>query len=422
MNTRISLQITFWCVLFALGFSVVSTPLEVLSDVYLPQVAFLVRAIDEVVLLVGVFALVVGVRHMPWRAVMGDWIVRLSLGYGALHLVYLLWGGVDVAALMGVAIDTRFVIAGVLTYILVRWARCSMQWVWRVAIVSMIIVIGFGALQWVLPKDSLAVLGYSEETVKPYDTIDSNEAMVRHQSFLRGPNPLGAYSIIVVALLASMWKSMWKNQRFLWISCMALSLFVLYGSHSRGAWLGAFVALAIVAVMSYGHVVRRIAPWLAILGVVAMMTVVMFRDTSFVSQVILHENPANGRSVNSNDQHVQSLAEGFERMVRQPFGAGVGTTGTPSLATDAPLIIENHYFYVAHEVGWIGVGLFLALFGYSMWQLWKCRCWALLGAGAGLAVVALFLPVWADEAVAVTWWVLACGVIATKKGEKHATN
>lgn len=422
MDATISLRIALYCMLFALGFSVFSTPLEVLSDVYIPQLALFVRAIDEVVLAIGVLALGVGIRQVSLRRVVSDWFVRLAFGYVVLHLLYLLHSGVHLSALTGVAIDTRFIVASIVVYVLVRYCSVRIESILRVVGWSMCIVVLFGAMQWILPKESLAVLGYGESTVKPYDTIDSNESMVRHQSFLRGPNPLGAYMIIAASLLLSAGRNMWKTKRILWISMMAVVFFVLYGSHSRGAWLGAGAACSVVLTMSYTHVIKKIAPWLAVACVLLVSTGIIMRDTPFISQVILHENPANGRSLNSNDQHLHSLADGFERMIRQPLGAGVGTTGTPSLPTNAPLIIENHYFYIAHEVGWLGLVLFLVLFGYVLRQLWVHQLWAMLGAGVGLAVVALFLPVWADEAVSLTWWVLSLGMIATKKGEKNATN
>lgn len=95
------------------------------------------------------------------------------------------------------------------------------------------------------------------------------------------------------------------------------------------------------------------------------------KDTAFVSNVVLHEDPEEGGLVNSNDEHLRSLIDGTDRMVHQPLGAGIGSTGSPSLLGDEGLIIENHYSYIAHEVGWLGLAVFMALFGAVLWRLWQ---------------------------------------------------
>ena len=103
-------------------------------------------------------------------------------------------------------------------------------------------------------------------------------------------------------------------------------------------------------------------------------------------------------------------------MVRQPFGAGIGSTGSASLGTDQPLIIENQYLFIAHETGWIGLTVFIGLFGLILRRLWqRRRDWLALGvfaSGIGLAVIGLLLPVWVDDTVSIVWWGLAAVALA----------
>ena len=103
-------------------------------------------------------------------------------------------------------------------------------------------------------------------------------------------------------------------------------------------------------------------------------------------------------------------------MVHQPFGAGIGSTGSASLYGAQPLIVENQYLFIAHEVGWIGLALFLIIFVKILQQLWKRRAdWLALGvfaSGIGLALIGLLLPVWVDDTVAIIWWGLAAVAIA----------
>jgi hypothetical protein len=142
-------------------------------------------------------------------------------------------------------------------------------------------------------------------------------------------------------------------------------------------------------------------------------------DSDFVSNVILHENPEGGSEFTSNDGHVASLQDGVRRFVEQPLGAGLGSSGSASLLGDEPHIIENSYFFVSHEAGWLGLALFVAIFVIVMLRLWKGRTsYVALGvfaSGVGIAAIALLLPIWADDTVSLIWWGLAAVALAGGK-------
>src|SRR5690606_28126439 len=105
------------------------------------------------------------------------------------------------------------------------------------------------------------------------------------------------------------------------------------------------------------------------------------------------------------------------RMINQPFGAGIGSTGSASLIGPGDsLIIENHYLFVAHEVGWLGMVLFIVIFVMVMQSLWRRRqSWlalAVFASGVGMALIGILLPVWVDDTVSIIWWGLAAIVLA----------
>ena len=145
--------------------------------------------------------------------------------------------------------------------------------------------------------------------------------------------------------------------------------------------------------------------------------VILGREHSFIENVVLHENDEGGSQVSSNDDHVASLLDGSERMLRQPIGAGIGSTGSASLMSDNALIIENQYLFIAHEVGWFGLILFMVLFFLIIRKLWRLRQdWLCLGAvtsGIGLACIGILLPVWVDDTVSIIWWGLAAVAVAS---------
>jgi len=206
------------------------------------------------------------------------------------------------------------------------------------------------------------------------------------------------------------------------------SVVALWASYSRSAAVAAVVAVGIILLIVYGRRISR-PIWISIVvvGIALTGSLVAFRETQFVSQVILHEDPSEGNAVNSNDGHAESLKDGTTRMLQQPLGAGIGSTGSASLQGDEPVIIENQYLFVAHENGWVGLALFLLITYYVLLGLWQRRAqWlalAVFASGAGIALAGLFLPVWVDDTVSIIWWglaalVLAAPIVASKKQKK----
>jgi len=271
----------------------------------------------------------------------------------------------------------------------------------------------------VLPADFLKYLGYGDTTIQPYLTVDQNSAFIRISSTLRGPNPLGAYAVIVLSLVAACWlrRPRQSTRRTLILSILTVGAVVaLWASYSRSALIAAAVAIALVVVLVFG---RRVSRRLWIGSVVVAFALagglIAASGTNFVSNVLLHNSFTSGAAIDSNQGHLNSLEQGVMHMTQQPLGAGIGSTGSASLLGDSPLIVENQYLFVAHEAGWIGLALFLLISWKVLKALWQKRSdWLALGvfaSGVGLAVVGLLLPVWVDDTVSIVWWGLAAIVI-----------
>lgn len=406
-------------VLAVLALIVVHAPLSVFFGSQFADYALIIKAWKEILLLVALILMaVVLTRAGKWRELFSDRVSWLVAAFVALHLVSLaMWNGTD-AVLAGLAIDLRYVAYFVLVYVLLwlypRYKRLFL----RIALIGAIVVIGYGALQIFLPPDTLKYLGYGSNTIEPYLTIDQNSDFVRLQSTLRGPNPYGAYAASV-AIIAAAWLSV-RRVKFDWRLALLGVAAVLgtYLSYARSAYLALAAGLGIVTLVRFG---RKVKSWqwlgLAAASVAIIAGGFMLRDTDFVSNVVLHEDPEEGGQVNSNDGHWQSLIKGLGSMARQPLGEGIGSTGSASLLTDSPKIIENQYLLIAHEVGWAGLGLFVVTYTIIMRRLWRARsdplALGVFASGVGLSIVALLLPVWVDDTVSIVWWGLAAAVLAT---------
>jgi len=406
------------------GGVVFHAPLSVWLSTAFPQHDLLIKSWKE--LLMGV-ALVLAVYIVTKRRLWSVFKAPLFLAIGAFAalnvvLVPLYFTGVE-PTLAALLINLRYFLFFVLVYVAVVTFPFIRRWFVGVFFGGAALAVLFAVLQaTVLPYDILKYIGYSPNSIVPYLTVDQNMDYIRITGTFRGPNPLGAYMVMVLAMAAAFLAYKVAAKRWVkWgIGALGVGAFIaLWATYARAAALGAIVALSIVALVVYGKRISR-AVWVAlgITGLALVGTVVVLYETPFVSQVILHEDPNEGNAVNSNDGHAESLADGATRMLRQPLGGGVGSTGSPSLLGDEPLIIENQYFYVAHEVGWVGLGLFLYISCCVLAQAWRRRAdWlslAVFASGVGLMLIGIVLPVWADDAVSIIWWGLAAVALASR--------
>ena len=427
-NTR--LEKSYAAILLIIfGGIVLHAPLSVGFGVLFPDYSLWIKSWKEILMAVALLlGIVIATRRRMWKDLLDDTVIRLIAAYAALHVVttILLYQGAAATA-AGLAIDLRYVLYFALVYLLVRIAPRYRRVLVQIGIVGAFVVVGFAALQFFLPADILSHIGYGAHTIQPYLTVDKNPDFVRVNSTLRGPNPLGAYAGLVLGLLAAAWlrgKLALRDKKIaIGAGVLALcSLAALWLSYSRSAGGAAVIIVAIVVLATVGRKLSR-GVWIggAVVAFALVGGLMLARDTSFVSNVLLHENPDGGSAISSNDAHVSSLEMGIQRTLAQPFGAGVGSTGSASLHTDSTVIIENHYLFVAHEVGWAGLLLFMWIFIEVLRRLWKNRRdWLSLGvfaSGIGFGLIGLLQPVWADDTVSIVWWGLAA--IAIAAGEKY---
>lgn len=403
---------------------VAHAPFSVYLGSLFPDAALIIKSWKEIILL-GLIPLAIYLvtQHRLWREFARDWIFRLLIAYAVLHFICMivLFNGAQ-PVMAGLAADLRYVLFFGLVYTLLRIAPHYKKPILTVAIGGAVVVLGFATAQVFLPLDILSHIGYSEKTIQPYLTVDKNPDYVRVNSTLRGPNPLGAYAAAVLTLIVAFVLRQWStrlNSATRW-GLVGLAVFgsvALWVSYSRSSVLALVIALVVVVALAGIKKIPRNVRW-GIAGVGAVLVLVgaiVAQQTHFISNVVLHENPEGGSSVSSNEGHVESLEVGLERMIHQPFGAGIGSTGSASLLGDESVIIENQYLFIAHEVGWLGLALYISIFALLMWRLWTRRAtWLGLGmfaSGLGLAFVGLIQPVWVDDTVSIVWWGLAAVAI-----------
>jgi len=122
-------------------------------------------------------------------------------------------------------------------------------------------------------------------------------------------------------------------------------------------------------------------------------------------------------TASSNYQRTSALRDGLSDVISQPFGAGPGTAGPASAHNIAPArIAENYYLQIGQEVGWLGLGLFIAILVAIVRRLLAMRAEplarVLLASLVGISFINLVSHAWTDDTLALIWWGLAGVVLA----------
>lgn len=408
------------------GGIVLHAPLTVALGTIWPDYSLIIKAWKEILMVVAGLIMLILLYKSRRFNLLKDPLVMACLVYGALHLALIpVFNTGTTPVLAGLMIDLRYIVFFVLVYIALKLYPGYTRIFVKVGIAGALVVLIFALLQvFVLPNDFLKYLGYNVHTIAPYLTVDLNPDYIRINSTLRGPNPVGAYAVIALAILvAAIIKNKIKRTRWPIVLASILGvggLVALWFSYSRSALVAAFVAVGIVFALT---VARRLSRkvWIVVTVILFALIggLIATRDTPFVSNVILHVNQDGGSAHTSNDGHISSLANGTDLLLTQPLGAGIGSAGSASLLGDEPMIIENQYLFTAHEVGWLGLVLFISIFVAILMKLWQKRqnylALGVFASGIGLALIGLLLPVWVDDTTAIIWWGLAATALRTKQ-------
>lgn len=358
------------------------------------------------------------------KKLLTSWPARLI---GIYSLLFVVWGIValsrdDVTAKAmwyGLLVNLRFLVFFLAVWVLAAKSDLlSRKWK-KFLLAPAILVSAFAVLQYlVLPYDFLRHFGYGPSTISPYETINHNINHIRVASTLRGANPLGAYLIIPLSVLAiSLIKS--KTERKAGYILGVGFLLALIFSFSRSAWIGAGLSLLILVWVSLKkrRAKKMVALGLAVLVILGGLMAVVLRNNTTFENSFLHTDHTAQVLDNSNQGHAAAFKTAAKDIIRQPLGRGVGTAGPESVYNDTVRVAENYFLQIGQEAGVLGMALFIAICAVVAKQLWGRKsdplALALFASLVGITFVNLLSHAWTDDTLAYIWWGLAGVAIAT---------
>jgi hypothetical protein len=373
--------------------------------------------------------------RLQWQ---DGWLFWAIACYAVLHiilgLVALGKGQVNSYALLYAWIgDLRPMYILLLAWLLANQAPWLRQYWKRLVLWPAVVVIGFGLLQvTVLPVDFLHNFGYNVSTISPYETIDNKADYVRIQSTLRGSNPLGAYLVLVLSAVLVILGRRRTQHDLAAGALLVVGSIVLAATYSRSAYIGLVLSLfgLVVLAVRGRQAQRRLALGLVVMAVLAGLAFGVLRNNDHFENTFFHTNEHSRSAISSNEQRASALRNGLQDVLHEPFGRGPGTAGPASLHNVEPArISENYYLQIGQEVGWLGLGLFVAIIIMIAKRLWRQRtdpfACTLLVSLIGISFINLVQHAWMDDTLALLWWGLAGIALATAgrpailKGKHH---
>lgn len=339
--------------------------------------------------------------------------------YVLLHVILSLSSTASTEAVIaGLMMNLRFFAIFVLVQVIAEGVPAKLGRFKDFAVTFLLwVAVGLGVLAilqvFVLPKDFLVSFGYNKDsTIAPYLLVDQQPDALRAFATMRGPNTLGEYLLLPIAIAVY---TLYKNKRA-WLAWIALSLGLIaeFLTGSRSAWIGLVVAIAMLGgtILPRVHFVRWLK--LGIVPIVLLLALVGWAAVNVpqVRLAIFHSQPSDSSLIEgSTEKHWQATWEGVQDVVRHPWGSGPGSAGPASFYNNSnPKLSENYYVQIAQEVGWIGLGLFVAICTLVVTRIVRrggLLPSALVASFAGLTIINIFLHGWADDPTALTWWALA---------------
>jgi len=391
----------------------------------------------EWLLLILILRLIFGAiknKKFPFKILLLD---KLIIALFVLSVLSILWGTKNLTqGIWGLRYDFEFLVI----YWIVRalnLERAEIIKLVKVMLGAAAVVVVFGILlAWWLPPNFLERYGYSyalgwspEISLQSNQVIGSfTEGTARHRiiSTLAGPNQLGSYLVIIIALATSLAIFAKGNQVKIFSAFLALaSLISLYYTYSRSAWLAVLVSILLIV----GFWLGRKVIWFSLVLIGFLLIAWGLSRMGALGnwfEVVLSRDSTTG--------HWEGIIKTWQAIKNHPLGLGIGRAGPLTLRfpQNGVLVNESWHWQILTEVGFLGFGLWIWILVEIYRNLvriyqkiaedrfLKSVLVGAIAAFSGLLVHGFFLHTWTDISTVVTMWVLvgvSFGLIENKTAE-----
>jgi len=421
--------------------------------IYMPLHVFLVQSLsavtgglevwkaakDVIICLAVPFLLFLALKQGAFKSIFFKRFIILGGLYALLYVLFLLF---DKNADLKSAITGSVYNCRPLGYLLLGYVVANSQYglsqtktLLKTLLIMCMVVASFGVAQYFLPKDFLVHFGYSmAKGMKAMFFIDDKPDFPRVMSTLRDPNSLGAFLALPIVysayfLFIKRSKQAYKLFGDNWLKFMlVVSILCLLFTFSRSGFIAAFVSLVtmlFVSIKNKRAVAKKYTPLALVVLVIAASLLFAARNTYTIQNLLLHSDKSSAE-LDPNELRLSFGSKAAEHIKSFPFGEGPGTAGLVAISNPkGGVLTENYYLQVAYEVGFLGLIIFVALYGLVLVRLYKHNTQLaviLFSTSTGIAVFSLLNHSWSNEALALQWWLLSGLATANRYSGRLAVN
>ncbi len=348
------------------------------------------------------------------------WFFCLALVYGLLHLAFIVFdnNNQDLRSWMVATLYNGRIFAYLFIAVVAGYGVRTLpkKQIFKIILIASTVTCLFALMQYVLPKDLMTHFGYTiERGAKPSFFIDDKPDFPRVMSTVRDPNSYGAYLILPLSLLwAYLLSPAYKGRRLVLLGLFGLHGLALFLTFSRGAWLGGMLSLGLVTMLAYHNELKQFVKKYALPISISVLLLLgigfALRQTYVFKNVILHSDESTVLA-DPNELRVQLQNDAISGIVDNPQGHGPASAGLAAIGNPkGGILTENYYLQIAHEIGLIGLGVFLAILVITYRLIARSAdstvASIVVASFWGYALVAMLIHLWSNEAVAAQWWLL----------------
>lgn len=245
---------------------------------------------------------------------------------------------------------------------------------------------------------------------------------VRSYSIVLSPLAVG-YISMTVTLFYLIRILVNKNSGILDKFLFSISFLSLFLSFTRSAWLGFLAGVILITFFVRKNIFRYLMLSISFIMVISTGMYFFLRDL-FYKSVLYIQSSINLRDYGAKG-HLNALIDGYQRLIRYPFGLGIGTSITWKINSAKQVWNESQYFFFQTELGLLGFFIYLVFIITIVLKLRNIYCSSknqdirffsiyLLSTFIGIHFAAMFIPVWFEIPFTYLFW-LMLGVFLSLK-------
>lgn len=250
------------------------------------------------------------------------------------------------------------------------------------------------------------------------DTDMFEDIKMRVYSTFENPNVYGEYLILAIPIIISlMWEEKGIAKKLMLLAALGITMLAMVLTFSRGCWLGAMFAIALLAVM----IDRRFI----ILGILALMAMPFV-----LPETIINRFMSIGNMGDSSTSYRVYIWLGTLAMLKDYWFSGIGM-GITSFNTVYPIYSYNNvttphshnlFLQIVVEYGIVGLIIFAGVM-YNFYKetiisVFKNKNVVTMGFISGVSgfmIESLFDHTWYNYRVVLIFWiVIALGILSTR--------